>query len=73
MITFLGPSASSDFELPLYSCRVPARFLNPAADHLEQKISLDELPGLRAAHIYLVRIAARSYLEGHGCLGRKEI
>lgn len=60
MITFLGPLASSDFELPLYSYRVPAGFPNPAADHLEQKISLDELLGLRAPHIYLVRIEGDS-------------
>jgi DNA polymerase V len=60
MVTILGPLASSGAHLPLYSYRVPAGFPSPAADHLEQKISLDELLDLRAPHMYLVRIEGDS-------------
>jgi DNA polymerase V len=60
MVTILGPLATGGVHLPLYSYRVPAGFPSPAADHLEQKISLDELLDLRAPHMYLVRIEGDS-------------
>lgn len=56
MVTILGPLSSSGVQLPFYSYRVPAGFPSPAADHLEQKVSLDELLDLRAPHMYLVRM-----------------
>ena len=51
--------------MPRYLFRVPAGFASPAADHMEQPISLDQLPNLRAPHIYLVRIDGDS-LQGAG-------
>lgn len=56
MIHILGPLATSGAPLPLYSFQVPAGFPSPAADHVEQQISLDELFDIRAPHMYLVRI-----------------
>lgn len=62
MVTILGPLANSGVQLPFYSYRVPAGFPSPAADHLEQKVSLDELLDLRAPHMYLVRIEGDSMI-----------
>ena len=62
MVTILGPLSSSGVQLPFYSYRVPAGFPSPAADHLEQKVSLDELLDLRAPHTYLVRIEGDSMI-----------
>lgn len=62
MVTILGPLATCGVKLPLYSGHVPAGFPSPAADHLEQQISLDELLDLRAPHIYLVRIEGDSMI-----------
>lgn len=64
-VTILGPLAEAGIQLPLYSHKVPAGFPSPAADHIEQKISLDELLNIRAPHMYLVRISGRS-MEGVG-------
>ncbi|MNE04301.1 LexA repressor [compost metagenome] len=64
-VTILGPLAEGGVQLPFYSFKVPAGFPSPAADHLEQHISLDELLGIRAPHIYLVRIEGHS-MEGAG-------
>ena len=64
-ITVLGPMAEGGTQVPFYSFRVPAGFPSPAADHLEQHISIDELLDIRAPHIYLVRIEGRS-MEGAG-------
>lgn len=64
-VTILGPLAEAGIQLPLYSHKVPAGFPSPAADHIEQKISLDELLNIRAPHMYLVRISGRS-MEGAG-------
>ena len=52
MVTILGPLPSSGVQLPFYSYRVSAGFPSPAADHLEQKVLLDELLDLRAPHMY---------------------
>jgi DNA polymerase V len=62
MVTILGPLAENVTKLPFYSGHVPAGFPSPAADHLEQKISLDELLDLRAPHMYLVRIEGDSMI-----------
>ena len=64
-VTILGPLAEGGARLPLYSFKVPAGFPSPAADHIEQHISLDELLDIRAPHIYLVRIEGSS-MEGAG-------
>lgn len=65
MYSILGPLAEGGMLLPLYSSRVPAGFPSPAADHMERKISLDELLDIRAPHMYLVRIEGQS-MEGAG-------
>ena len=53
--TILGPVGSSVIELPFFSSRVPAGFPSPAQDHLEQKLSLDQLLDVDAPHTFLVR------------------
>lgn len=64
-VNVLGPLAIGGATLPLYSFKVPAGFPSPAADHVEQHISLDQLLEIRAPHVYLVRIEGRS-MEGAG-------
>ena len=64
-VTILGPLAAGGIQLPFYSFKVPAGFPSPAADLLEQHISIDELLDIRAPHIYLVRIEGHS-MEGAG-------
>ena len=63
--TSLGPIAEDGVRLPLCSFKVPAGFPSPAADHIEKEISLDELLGIRAPHVYLVRIDGDS-MQGVG-------
>ena len=63
--TSLGPIAEDGVRLPLCSFKVPAGFPSPAADHIEKEISLDELLGIRAPHVYLVRIDGDS-MQGGG-------
>jgi DNA polymerase V len=41
--TILEPLAEGGIPLPLYAFKVPAGFPSPAADYIEQHISLDEL------------------------------
>jgi len=57
---FLGPLGSSAIELPFFSFRIPAGFPSPAQDHLEHKLSLDELLDIDAPHTYLVRVLGDS-------------
>lgn len=64
-VTILGSLSAGGSRLPLYSCRVPAGFPSPAADHIEKHISLDELFDIRAPHVYLVRIEGDS-MQGAG-------
>jgi DNA polymerase V len=64
-VTILGPLADGGAQLSLYSFKVPAGFPSPAADHVEEHISLDQLLEIRAPHVYLVRIEGRS-MEGAG-------
>lgn len=54
-VRILGPVGSSPSELPFFSFRVPAGFPSPAQDHLERKISLDDLLDIAAPHTYLVQ------------------
>ena len=65
MVSILGAIASSGQMLAQYSFRVPAGFPSPAADHMEQQISLDDLFNIRAPHMYLVRIDGDS-MQGAG-------
>lgn len=64
-ITILGPLANGGEKLPMYSFHGPAGFPSPAADHIEQHISLDELFDIRAPHVYLVKIEGDS-MRGAG-------
>ena len=63
--TSLGPIAEGGARLPLSSFKVPAGFPSPAADHIEKKISLDELLSIRAPSVYLVKIDGDS-MQGAG-------
>ena len=63
--TILGPIAEGGAKLPLCSFRVPAGFPSPAADHIEQHLSLDEVLNIRAPHVYLVVIIGES-MQGAG-------
>ncbi|WP_409260769.1 LexA family protein [Pseudomonas putida] len=65
MTSILGPITGGSAAVPRYLFRVPAGFPSPAADHMDQPISLDELLNLRAPHIYLVRIDGDS-MQGAG-------
>ena len=58
--TLLGPVGSGVIELPFFSSRVPAGFPSPAQDHLEQKLSLDQLLDVAAPHTFLVRADGES-------------
>ncbi|MCW2292431.1 DNA polymerase V [Pseudomonas sp. BIGb0408] len=58
----LGPLGSSDIELPFFSFRVPAGFPSPAQDHIEKKISLDELLNVFAPQSYYVRVVGDSMI-----------
>lgn len=64
-VTILGPVALSSVSVPFFLPSVPAGFPSPAQDHLEQRISLDELFGLHRPQIYLVRVGGSS-LHGLG-------
>lgn len=64
-LKILGKIAEGGFKLPLCSFRVPAGFPSPAADHIEQHISLDEVLNVRAPHVYLVMITGES-MQGAG-------
>jgi len=55
-VTILGPVGSSGIELPFFSSRVPAGFPSPAQDHVEQKLSLDELLDIDAPHTFLAQV-----------------
>ncbi|RMH85241.1 peptidase S24 [Pseudomonas sp. AOB-7] len=66
-VSILGPVAPGGAEIPYFLPSVPAGFPSPAQDHLEQRISLDELFGLHRPQIYLVRVGGDS-LKGLGIL-----
>lgn len=51
--------------LPLCLFKIPAGFPSPAADHIEQQISMDEVLNIRAPHVYLVSISGDS-MQGAG-------
>ncbi|QCY09581.1 translesion error-prone DNA polymerase V autoproteolytic subunit [Pseudomonas sp. MPC6] len=63
--TVLGPLSEGGIKLPRCSFRVPAGFPSPAADHIEQHISLDEILNIRAPHVYLISISGDS-MQGAG-------
>lgn len=66
-LTILGPVAPSPTTIPFFLPTVPAGFPSPAQDHLEQRVSLDELFGLHRPQIYLCQVGGHS-LSGLGIL-----
>lgn len=66
-MTFIiqGPLAEGGALLPLCLFKIPAGFPSPAADHIEQQISMDEVLNIRAPHVYLVSISGDS-MQGAG-------
>lgn len=60
--TLLGPLGGSIIELPFFSAHIPAGFPSPAQDHLEQKLSLDQLLDVDAPHTFLVRADGESMI-----------
>lgn len=60
--TILGRLVSSTTKLPYFSSYVAAGFPSPAVDHVEQKVSLDELLCINAPHTYLVRALGDSMI-----------
>lgn len=60
-----GQLIEGGVSLPLCMFKIPAGFPSPAADHIEQQISLDEVLNIRAPHVYLVTISGDS-MQGAG-------
>lgn len=60
-----GPVVEGGDTLPFYSFQLPAGFPSPAADHIEQHISMDEVLNIRAPHVYLITITGES-MQGAG-------
>lgn len=66
-ISILGPVAPSTATIPFFLPTVPAGFPSPAQDHIEQRISLDDLFQLHRPQIYLAQVSGNS-LSGLGIL-----
>jgi DNA polymerase V len=64
-INFLGQITPGGTELSFFLPSIPAGFPSPAQDHLEQRISLDEVFGLHRPQIFLARVEGFS-LQGLG-------
>ena len=64
-VIILGPIREGGLKIPLISFKVPAGFPSPAADHIEQDASLDEMCNVRAPHIYMARLQGDS-MQGAG-------
>lgn len=60
-----GQLVEGGVRLPLCLFKIPAGFPSPAADHIEQQISLDEVLNIRAPHVYLASISGDS-MQGAG-------
>ena len=56
----LNPIAPGNTALPYYQALVPAGFPSPALDHMQRKLSLDELLDIQAPHTYIVRVSGDS-------------
>jgi len=60
-----GQLLEGGVRLPHCLFKIPAGFPSPAADHIEQQISLDEVLNIRAPHVYLASISGDS-MQGAG-------
>ncbi len=56
----LFPLQPSAICLPYFDARIPAGFPSPALDHMEYKLSLDELLDINAPHTYVVQVCGDS-------------
>ena len=56
----LGALHASRTRLPFFDAHIPAGFPSPALDHMEHRLSLDELLDVDAPHTYLVRVTGDS-------------
>lgn len=61
--------AESTTKLPLFSSLVPAGFPSPAQDHMEERLSLDELLNIHAPHVFIARAVGDS-MTGAGLFDR---
>mgnify|MGYP001083636700 CR=1 FL=1 len=64
-ISIHGQLMEGGVRLPFCLFKIPAGFPSPAADHIEQQISLDEVLNVRAPHVYLASISGDS-MQGAG-------
>ncbi len=58
----LGALHASRTRLPFFDAHVPAGFPSPALDHMEHKLSLDELLYINAPHAYVVLVSGDSMI-----------
>jgi len=56
----LGALHASRTHLPFFDAHIPAGFPSPALDHMEHKLSLDELLDINAPHTYVVLVSGDS-------------
>lgn len=56
----LGELKPSDTRLSYFDVHIPAGFPSPALDHMEHKLSLDELLDINAPHTYVVQLSGES-------------
>lgn len=56
----LGALHASRTRLPFFDAHIPAGFPSPALDHMEHKLSLDELLDINAPHTYVVLVSGDS-------------
>ena len=56
----IGLLRAQGTRLPYFAGRIPAGFPSPALDHMERKLSLDELLDIDAPHTYVVQVSGDS-------------
>lgn len=56
----LGALHASRTRLPFFDAHIPAGFPSPALDHMEHRLSLDELLDINAPHTYVVLVSGDS-------------
>ncbi|WP_339907659.1 S24 family peptidase [Pseudomonas guineae] len=59
-VLILGSLDTSSTRLPFFDAHIPAGFPSPALDHIEHKLSLDELLDINAPHTYVVLVSGDS-------------
>lgn len=52
----------TDTHLPYFDVHIPAGFPSPALDHMEHKLSLDELLDINAPHTYVLKVTGESMI-----------